>query len=96
MVWGKPSRLWLSSSISSFATTGCWCCVRSVCATTGRCTWNQCREAKQSEFLLEDSFPWGLVRRIGVGNNIVYGQVLNALQQQEHKPTVEVKTDWYY
>ena len=58
--------------------------------------WNQCREAKQSEFLLEDSFPWGLVRRIGVGNNIVYGQVLNALQQQEHKPTVEVKTDWYY
>ena len=58
--------------------------------------WNQCREAKQSEFLLEESFPWGLVRRIGVSNNIVYGQVLNALQQQEHKPTVEVKTDWYY
>lgn len=58
--------------------------------------WNQCREEKQSEFLLEDSFPWGLVRRIGVSNNIVYGQVLNALQQQEHKPTVEVKTDWYY
>lgn len=58
--------------------------------------WNQCKEAKQSEFLLEESFPWGLVRRIGVSNNIVYGQVLNALQQQEHKPTVEVKTDWYY
>ena len=58
--------------------------------------WNQCKEAKQSEFLLEESFPWGLVRRIGVSNNIVYSQVLNALQQQEHKPTVEVKTDWYY
>ncbi len=58
--------------------------------------WNQCKEAKQSEFLFEESFPWGLVRRIGVSNNIVYGQVLNALQQQEHKPTVEVKTDWYY
>lgn len=58
--------------------------------------WNQCKEAKQSEFLLEESFPWGLVRRIGVSNNNVYGQVLNTLQQQEHKPTVEVKTDWYY
>lgn len=58
--------------------------------------WSQCKEAKQSEFLIEESFPWGLVRRIGVSNNIVYGQVLNALQQQEHKPTVEVKTDWYY
>lgn len=58
--------------------------------------WNQCKEAKQSEFLFEESFPWGLVRRIGVSNNSVYGQVLNTLQQQEHKPTVEVKTDWYY
>lgn len=58
--------------------------------------WNQCKEAKQSEFLFEESFPWGLVRRIGVSNNNVYGQVLNTLQQQEHRPTVEVKTDWYY
>jgi len=58
--------------------------------------WNQCKEAKQSEFLFEESLPWGPVRRIGVSNNIVYGQVLNTLQQQEHKPTVEVKTDWYY
>lgn len=58
--------------------------------------WNQCREEKQSEFLLEESFPWGLVRRIGVSNNVVYRQVLNALQQQEHKPRVEIKADWYY
>jgi hypothetical protein len=59
-------------------------------------SWGQYKEAKQSEFLLEESFPWGLVRRIGVSNNNVYGQVLNALHQQKHKPTVEVKTDWYY
>lgn len=58
--------------------------------------WNQRKEAKQSEFLLEESFPWGLVRCIGVSNNNVYGQVLNTLQQQKHRPTVEVKTDWYY
>lgn len=58
--------------------------------------WTQCREAKQSEFLMEDSFPWCLIRRIGVSSPIVYGQVLHTLQQQKHKPTVEVKTDWYY
>jgi hypothetical protein len=58
--------------------------------------WMQCKEEKQSEFLIENSFPWGLVRRIGVSDNIVYGQVLNILQQQEHKPTVEVKAEWYY
>ncbi len=58
--------------------------------------WMQCKEEKQSEFLIESSFPWGLVRRIGVSDNIVYGQVLNILQQQEHKPTVEVKAEWYY
>lgn len=58
--------------------------------------WTQCREKKQSEFLLEESFPWSLVKRIGVSNKVVYGQVLNILQQQEHRPTVEVKTDWYY
>ena len=28
--------------------------------------WSACREAKQAEFLLEHSFPWHLVERIGV------------------------------
>lgn len=59
-------------------------------------SWQQCKEAKQSEFLIEESFPWNLVRRIGVSNNTIYGQILNALHQQEHKPMVEVKTEWYY
>lgn len=58
--------------------------------------WQQCKEAKQSEFLLEESFPWALVRRIGVHNERTYAQVLHSLQQQQHKPTVEVRAEWYY
>lgn len=58
--------------------------------------WQQCKEDKQSEFLIEESFPWALVRRIGVHNERTYAQVLHSLQQQQHKPTVEVRAEWYY
>lgn len=58
--------------------------------------WQQCKEEKQSEFLVEECFPWRLFKRIGVANQATYGQVLNTLHQQEHRPTVEIKTDWYY
>jgi len=54
------------------------------------------KEGKQAEFLLEQSFPWELVSRIGVRSQQVYGQVRAALQASGHKPHVEIKTDWYY
>lgn len=57
--------------------------------------WRQCKEEKQSEFLIEDSFPWALVERVGVLNQSTYGQVVNALCQ-EHRPLVEVRPEWYY
>lgn len=59
-------------------------------------SWQQCKEEKQSEFLVEEFSPWHLFKRIGVVNQATYGQVLNTLHQQEHRPTVEIKTDWYY
>jgi hypothetical protein len=58
--------------------------------------WQRCKEEKQSEFLVEDGFPWHLVKRIGVSSKAIYGQVLNTLHQQNHRSTVEIKTDWYY
>lgn len=58
-------------------------------------SWRQCKEEKQSEFLIEDSFPWQLVERVGVLNQSTYGQVVNALCQ-EHRPVVEVRPEWYY
>lgn len=58
--------------------------------------WRGKKEGKQAEFLVEQSFPWDLVTRIGVGSQQVYGQVRAALQAAAHKPHVEIKPDWYY
>ena len=58
--------------------------------------WQQCKEGKQAEFLLEQSFPWHLVERIGVSSRAVYQQVANALPANGHRPPVEIRADWYY
>lgn len=34
--------------------------------------WRDCKEGKQAEFLMEYSFPWHLVERIGVHSRAVY------------------------
>lgn len=54
------------------------------------------KEGKQAEFLVEQSFPWELVTRIGVRSQQYHGQVSTALQAAAHKPHVEIKPDWYY
>lgn len=54
------------------------------------------KEGKQAEFLVEHSFPWGLVSRIGVNSQQIYGQVHAAIQGTAHQPHVEIKPDWYY
>lgn len=58
--------------------------------------WQNCKEGKQAEFLLEFAFPWHLVERIGVTSALMYQQVVNLLSMNGHRPSVEVKTDWYY
>ncbi|TXI35528.1 MAG: DUF4433 domain-containing protein [Aquipseudomonas alcaligenes] len=58
--------------------------------------WHQCKDSKQAEFLLEQSFPWHLVERIGVQSRQIYTQVANALPAQGHRPTVELRPEWYY
>lgn len=58
--------------------------------------WQQCKEAKQAEFLLENSFPWHLVERIGVSSRAVHGNVVNALPANGHRPTVDIRPGWYY
>lgn len=54
------------------------------------------KEGKQAEFLMEQSFPWRLVERIGVHSRAVYQQVVNALPAGGHRPQVEIKSEWYY
>lgn len=56
----------------------------------------QVKEGKQAEFLVQDFFPWQLVRRIGVIDVRVYGEVSRALEGAEHRPEVEVRREWYF
>ena len=54
------------------------------------------KEGKQAEFLVYRSFPWQLVRRIGVFDRAVAQQVSNAIRTAAHRPLVEIRTDWYF
>lgn len=58
--------------------------------------WRDKKEGKQAEFLIEQSFPWQLVERIGVMNKTVHARVAHALAGAAHQPLVEVRRDWYY
>ena len=51
---------------------------------------------KQAEFLLEHSFPWNLVSRIGVRSSWIRDRVWRTLQASCHRPSVEIKPCWYY
>lgn len=53
-------------------------------------------EGKQAEFLVENSFPWSLVSRIGVHSRPIYNQVRETFCGVAHQPAVEIKKDWYY
>ena len=65
-------------------------------AAVGARDWRNCREAKQAEFLLEQSLPWHLVERIGVFSQPIATQVAQTLPVGGHRPPVQVLRDWYY
>lgn len=54
------------------------------------------KENKQAEFLIENSFPWHLVERIGVQSQSIQQQVINALSTVSHQPPTEITQAWYY
>ena len=54
------------------------------------------KERKQSEFLIEKSFPWKLVERIGVLDADVAARVSGVLAGIEWSPPVAVMRNWYY
>ena len=58
--------------------------------------WKHRQEGKQAEFLLEHSFPWALVERVGVRTSAMYQRVIQALPESGHRPKVEILTNWYY
>lgn len=58
--------------------------------------WQSCREDKQAEFLLENSFPWHLVECIGVLSQPIATQVAQTLPVGGHRPPVQILPNWYY
>ena len=54
------------------------------------------KEGKQAEFLMFDTFPWGLVETIGVHNEQVQQQVVQSLAAAQHRPGIIIRKDWYY
>ena len=58
--------------------------------------WRERKEGKQAEFLLEQSFPWDLVERVGVLTQATYRGVADALPSGGHRPPVEIRREWYY
>lgn len=58
--------------------------------------WQGCKERKQAEFLLEGSFPWTLVERIGAYSEKERQKVVEAMRSCADKPLAEVNRDWYY
>lgn len=58
--------------------------------------WQGRTDGKQAEFLVEWSFPWTLVRRIGVRSVPIQRQARDAVGAVGHRPAVEPKRAWYY
>jgi len=54
------------------------------------------KEHKQAEFLVHRSFPWRLVRHIGVHSFALKQQVEAILQSTDHRPPVQIHGAWYY
>jgi hypothetical protein len=46
--------------------------------------------------LVENSFPWELVRRIGVLDNKVAQQVAEIIRAADLKPQIVIAPNWYY
>ena len=58
--------------------------------------WQDSKEAKQAEFLVEHSFPWELVRCVGVSSQRFYTEVRAALAAGDHQPHLAIMPGWYY
>ncbi len=54
------------------------------------------KEAKQSEFLFHDTFPWELVEAVGVHSASVQSAAQAAIATAAHQPPVDVRPRWYY
>lgn len=54
------------------------------------------REPKQAEFLVERSFPWRLVSRLGALSPEIAHRASIAMGDAKHRPPIEIHREWYY
>lgn len=54
------------------------------------------KRGKQAEFLIEDSFPWQLVKGIAAKSENVATMAAQAIIGNNHQITIKSKPDWYY
>lgn len=54
------------------------------------------KERKQAEFLVHERFPFFLFDRVGVKSAAVQLRATQALTRADHKPVVEVRSEWYF
>lgn len=59
-------------------------------------SWQQHREEKMAEFLVEETLPVQLFKRIGVYSNETYHQVKQTLNRHQSPLSLEIKKNWYY
>ncbi|MCX6048725.1 MAG: DUF4433 domain-containing protein [Chloroflexi bacterium] len=57
---------------------------------------SQIKEGKQAEFLIFDSFPWGLIETIGTIDRTVATKVQGNIANLEHQPVIAVEPGWYF
>lgn len=58
--------------------------------------WQNNKEGKQAEFLMEEKFPWSLIELIVVKSQTTYNKVIEALTASSRKPQVKIIPNWYY
>lgn len=54
------------------------------------------KEAKQAEFLIEESLPWSLIERIGTCSPQLANTVTAMVAGRDHRPPVSYLPGWYY
>lgn len=105
MVWAEEHHLRWAFTLSNAG--ACYFEDRCDLAKLGEIDWNavrakywqECRDGKQAEFLIERRFPLGLVSRIGVLSQQIRQQVVDAFAGTGRLAAdvrVEVRREWYY
>jgi hypothetical protein len=104
IAWGNANNVRWAFTLSNAA--GTYAEFRDDAADLGQINWaavaatnfrsSDVNDGKQAEFLVRQFFPWNLIERIGVHSRPVAAQVSSAQAAASHRPTIEVRPEWYY